>query len=180
MHRLLSNRLLCWKEPILASYPFLGLLQRRSFSHVILQDDHLTLRLLLSKLYAFCLPASVMFSFAARSNVHSWQLLLVMASAKFCAPLSAILLFQRFNVRSWQLLFLMASAKCCAPMSEVSLCKRFNVCSWLTLLLMTLVECCALMSEMLFNERFNICSWRLFLLMALAKCSAPISKMLFP
>ena len=29
MHRLLSDRLLCWKETILASYPFLGLLLLR-------------------------------------------------------------------------------------------------------------------------------------------------------
>ena len=28
VHRLLSDRLLCWKEPILASYPFLGLLHK--------------------------------------------------------------------------------------------------------------------------------------------------------
>ena len=27
VYRLLSDRLLCWKEPILASYPFLGLLR---------------------------------------------------------------------------------------------------------------------------------------------------------
>ena len=28
VHRLLSDHLLCWKEPILASYPFLGLLHK--------------------------------------------------------------------------------------------------------------------------------------------------------
>ena len=30
MYRLLSDSLLCWKEPILASYPFLSLLHKRS------------------------------------------------------------------------------------------------------------------------------------------------------
>ena len=30
VHRLLSDRLLCWKEPILASHPSLGLLHKRS------------------------------------------------------------------------------------------------------------------------------------------------------
>ena len=35
VHRFLSYRLLCWKKPILASYPFLGLLRiwERSFSY---------------------------------------------------------------------------------------------------------------------------------------------------
>ena len=36
MHCLLSDRLLCWIEPaIIASYPFLGLLHKRSFSYVV-------------------------------------------------------------------------------------------------------------------------------------------------
>ena len=29
LHRLLSDRLLCWEEPMLASYPFLGLLRTK-------------------------------------------------------------------------------------------------------------------------------------------------------
>ena len=98
--------------------------------------------------------------FAVRFNVRSWQLLLLMASAKCCAPMCEILFRERFNVCSWQLLLLMASAKCCAPMSEILFCERFNVCSWqLLLLLMALAKYFAASSVNWFHVRFNQLSW---------------------
>ena len=42
VRRLLSDRLLFWKEPILVSYPFLGLLRTKENPFVCSQDDHLT------------------------------------------------------------------------------------------------------------------------------------------
>ena len=89
----------------------------------------------------------------------SWQLLLLMALAKCCAPMCEMLFSVRFNVRSWQLLLLMASAKCCAPMSEMLFSERFNVCSWQLLLLMASAKCCAASSVNWFLVRFNQLSW---------------------
>ena len=65
-----------------------------------------------------------------RFNVCSWQLLLLMASAKCCAPMCEMLLYERFNVRSWQLLLLMASAKYFAPSSVNWFPPRSNQLSW--------------------------------------------------